>query len=97
MLVSPRQFQHLVLTASTTSVDILNVTDTDINIGDYLLIDEEIVRVKTTVTGNPVSVFRGVLGTRATTHAINSVIKKVKVRPVEFRRNSIIRASGHTF
>ena len=86
-----------ILTASTTSVDILNVTDTDINIGDYLLIDEEIVRVKTTVTGNPVSVFRGVLGTRATTHAINSVIKRVKVRPVEFRRNSIIRASGHTF
>ena len=86
-----------VLTASTTSIDILDVTDTDINIGDYLLIDEEIVRVKTTVTGNPVSVFRGVLGTRATTHAINSVIKRVKVRPIEFRRNSIIRASGHTF
>ena len=41
--------------------------------------------------------FRGVLGTRATTHAINSVIKRVKVRPVEFRRNSIIRASGHAF
>ena len=86
-----------VLTASTTDIDILDVTDTDINIGDYLLIDEEIVRVKTTVTGNPVSVFRGVLGTRATTHAINSVIKRVKVRPIEFRRNSIIRASGHTF
>jgi hypothetical protein len=86
-----------VLTASTTDIDILNVTDTDVNIGDYLLIDEEIVRVKTTVTGNPVSVFRGVLGTRAASHAINSVIKKVKVRPIEFRRNSIIRASGHTF
>ena len=66
-----------ILTASTTDIDILDVTDTDINIGDYLLIDEEIVRVKTTVTGNPVSVFRGVLGTRATTHAINSVIKRV--------------------
>ena len=49
------------------------------------------------MTGNPVSVFRGVLGTRATPHAINSVIKKVRVFPVEFRRNSIIRASGHTF
>ena len=86
-----------IVTASTTDVDILNVTDTDINIGDYLLIDEEIVRVKTTVTGNPVSVFRGVLGTRATTHAINAVVKRVACRPVEFRRNSIIRASGHTF
>lgn len=86
-----------VLTADTTSIDILNVTDTDVNIGDYLLIDEELVRVKTTVTGNPVSVFRGVLGTRSTTHVSNSVVKKVSCRPVEFRRNSIIRASGHTF
>ena len=86
-----------VLTAATASIDILDVTDTDINIGDYLLINQEIVRVKATVTGNPVTVFRGVLGTRATSHATNSVIKRVACRPVEFRRNSIIRASGHTF
>ena len=86
-----------ILTADTTSVEVLNITETDINIGDYLLIDEEIVRVKTTVTENPITVFRGVLGTRATTHVINSVVKKITARPVEFRRNSIIRASGHTF
>ena len=86
-----------ILTATTSDVDILNITDTDINIGDYLLIDEEIVRVKTTVTGNPVKVFRGVLGTKAVSHDINSVIKRINCRPVEFRRNSIIRASGHTF
>ena len=65
MLVLLLQFLHLFSLLSTTDVDILNITDTDINIGDYLMIDEEIVRVKTTVTGNPVSVFRGVLGTRA--------------------------------
>ena len=86
-----------ILTATTTDIDILNITDTDINIGDYLMIDEEIVRVKTTVTGNPVEVFRGVLGTKAVAHSINSVIKRIDCRPVEFRRNSIIRASGHTF
>ena len=86
-----------ILTATTSDVDILNVTDTDINIGDYLTIDEEIVRVKTTVTGNPVEVFRGVLGTKAVPHDINSVIKRIDCRPIEFRRNSIIRASGHTF
>ena len=86
-----------IVTASTTSIDILNVTDTDIEIGDYLLIDEEILRVKSTVTGNPVTVFRGVLGTRAVTHDNNSVIRKINCRPIEFRRNSIIRASGHTF
>ena len=28
---------------------------------------------------------------------INSVIKRINCRPIEFRRNSIIRASGHTF
>ena len=86
-----------ILTATTSDIDILNITDTDINIGDYLMIDEEIIRVKTTVTGNPVEVFRGVLGTKAVAHDINSVIKRVRCRPVEFRRNSIIRASGHTF
>ena len=97
MLVLPQQSLHLFLTATTSDVDILNITDTDINIGDYLLIDEEIVRVKTTVTGNPVKVFRGVLGTKAVSHDINSVIKRIDCRPIEFRRNSIIRASGHTF
>ena len=86
-----------ILTATTSDVDILNITDTDISIGDYLMIDEEIVRVKTTVTGNPVKVFRGVLGTKAVPHDINSVIKRINCRPIEFRRNSIIRASGHTF
>ena len=82
---------------STTDVDIEGIENLDINIGDYLLIDEEIVRVKTTVADNPVSVFRGVLGTRAATHSNGSVVRKIKALPIEFRRNSIIRASGHTF
>jgi hypothetical protein len=86
-----------ILTASTTNIEITNITDLDIKIGDYLLIDEEIVRVKTTVTSNPITVFRGALGTRATTHSINTVVRRINCRPVEFRRNSIIRASGHTF
>ena len=86
-----------ILTASTTSIQITNIENTDINLGDYLMIDEEIVRVKTTVTSGTISVFRGVLGTRATTHAINAVVRRIHCRPVEFRRNSIIRASGHTF
>jgi len=86
-----------ILTASTQNIEITNITNLDINIGDYLLIDEELVRVKSTVTSNPITVFRGALGTRATTHSINSVVRRVKCRPIEFRRNSIIRASGHTF
>jgi len=87
----------VISSATTTDIEIQDIAALDINIGDYLLIDDEIVRVKTTVTANPISVFRGVLGTRATTHVINSVVRRIRVNPVEFRRNSILRASGHTF
>jgi hypothetical protein len=87
----------VISSATTSDIEIQDISTLDINIGDYLLIDDEIVRVKTTVTTNPISVFRGVLGTRATTHVINSVVRRIRVNPVEFRRNSILRASGHTF
>jgi len=82
---------------TTDEINIRNVTDFNFQIGDYLRVDDEIVRIKTTVGTNPVRVFRGLMGTRPTTHLDESVIKKVNVAPVEFRRNSIIRASGHTF
>jgi hypothetical protein len=83
----------------TTTVEIANLTTLDLQIGDHLEIDNEIVRIKTTVlpADTTVSVFRGVLGTRPTQHDTNSVIRKIKPRPIELRRNSIIRASGHTF
>jgi hypothetical protein len=84
--------------AAIDQINIQDIGNLDINIGDYLIVDAEIMRVKTTTTGsNPIYVFRGILGTKAESHVINSVIQKVKVDPVEFRRHSIIRASGHTF
>ena len=84
--------------ATIDQINIQNIGDLDINIGDYLMVDAELMRVKTTTTGsNPVYVFRGILGSEATSHTINSVIRKVRVEPVELRRHSIIRASGHTF
>ena len=84
--------------ASTDQISIQGIADLDINIGDYLTVDNEMMRVKTTTTGsNPVYVFRGILGSKATAHTINSIIKKVRVEPIELRRHSIIRASGHTF
>jgi hypothetical protein len=85
---------------NTDQIEITNIQDLDINIGDYLSIGNEILRVKTTITGtpsNPIYVFRGVLGTKASTHTINSVVRKVRPLPVEMRRHSILRASGHTF
>ena len=88
------------LTAVTEDVNVLNIANLDIKIGDYLLVDDEIMRVKTTVAIGvtaPIKVFRGVLASQKTAHAIGSEIRKIDVNPIEFRRHSIIRASGHTF
>jgi hypothetical protein len=87
----------VISTPTTTNIEIQNISNLDIKIGDYLEIGSEIVRVKETVNNNPISVFRGILGTRAVEHPINSVVRRIKPTPVEFRRNSILRASGHTF
>ena len=87
-----------VANASVDQVSIQDIGNLDINIGDYLMVDDELMRVKTTTTGsNPVYVFRGILGSNATSHTVNYVIRKVRVEPIELRRHSIIRASGHTF
>jgi hypothetical protein len=93
-----------IINATTDQINITSVANLDVNIGDYLMIDDEIVRIKTTtstssVTGatNPVTVFRGVLGSKATTHIAGTVVRKIDIKPVELRRHSIIRASGHTF
>jgi hypothetical protein len=85
---------------TSEQISIEGIENLDINIGDYLQINDEIVRVKTTVPStptNPIEVFRGVLGTKAQIHPISSVVRKIYVPPVELRRHSIIRASGHTF
>jgi len=86
--------------AVTTQISLTNVDRLGITIGDYLTIDDEIVRVKTNPANpaiNPIIVFRGVFGTKPSSHAIGSVVRKIKAYPVEFRRHSISRASGHTF
>ena len=84
-------------TATTLELD--NPGNLDVNLGDYFLIDDEIVRVSsfTGISTNPVTVFRGILGTRRTTHVEGSIVKRIFINPIELRRYSIIRASGHTF
>jgi len=83
---------------TTDEVNLTSLNNLNINVGDYLLIDDEIVRVKTTVTGtNPIYVFRGVLGTKPALHYINGTARKIFINPTELRRHSINRASGHTF
>jgi len=70
-------------------------------LGSYIQIDNEIMRVRSsTLTGagsNQIQVIRGSMGTIIEPHPNGSLIKKIKLTPVEFRRPSIIRASGHTF
>ena len=68
-------------------------------IGDYIQIDEEIMRISAPLakSTNELSVIRGYFGTLSKNHDSGSLIKKIKVLPIEFRRPSIIRASGHTF
>ena len=99
-------------TLATPLIRIAGASNYDIKIGDYFQIDDEIVRVRgTTATSSlsgtsnsaalqdtdNITVFRGVLGTKAAKHPLHSVIKRINILPVEFRRHSIIRASGHTF
>ena len=86
-----------VTSTTTDEIQIQNVDRFNLNIGDYLRIDNEIVRIKTTFGTNPVKVFRGVFGTRSATHVNQSVVRRVRIFPVELRRTSITRASGHTF
>lgn len=66
-------------------------------LGDYIQIDNEIMRIVSTGNVSSATVIRGVFGTRTESHLENSLIKKIKPLPIEFRRPSILRASGHTF
>ena len=70
-------------------------------LGSYIQIDNEIMRVKSdSLTGtnsNEIQVIRGSMGTIIEPHASGSLVKKIKLTPIEFRRPSILRASGHTF
>jgi len=94
-----------VVNATIDEVALTNIANLDIQIGDYLTVNNEIVRVKTTTDcasapatqTAPLKVFRGVLGTKPKSHDIGSVVRKIHVSPIELRRHSIIRASGHTF
>ena len=68
-------------------------------LGSFIQIDSEIMRIVDETIGNQttIKVIRGALGTIVDNHVINSHIKKIKPLPVELRRPSILRASGHTF
>jgi hypothetical protein len=85
--------------SNALSSSTLTVNDVyDFQIGDFLLVNKEIMRVNSTVTSSSqIQVQRALLGTSVQNHFTGDVVRKINVFPIEFRRNSIIRASGHTF
>ena len=93
------------ITATSTIIPVQHAsgigTANRFELGDYLELNEEIVRVSDTgLTGSgndSLTVLRGQLGTVPKAHVINSPMRKIKTLAVEGRRPSILRASGHTF
>ena len=69
--------------------------------GSYIQIDDEIMRIASPTVGgssnDQLTVIRGALATPTSSHDANSLIRKIKPIAIEFRRPSILRASGHTF
>jgi hypothetical protein len=65
--------------------------------GSYIQVDSEVMRITSSSNNSQFTVLRGALGTRKETHDAGSLIRKINPLAIEFRRPSIIRASGHTF
>jgi hypothetical protein len=72
-------------------------TATRLPLGSYIQIDNEIMRVISTGSQSQFTVLRGALGTLQEGHDENSLVRKINPIAIEFRRPSILRASGHTF
>ena len=93
--VSASQFKVTRPGGSTTKIE------SRFPVGSYIQIDNEIMRVRsgelTGTNNDELQVIRGSMGTLIETHETNSQIKKIKLLPIESRRPSILRASGHTF
>jgi len=91
------------LSSAITTETSLTITSSGIgtanrlSLGSYIQIDNEIMRIISTGSQSIFTVIRGALGTRQESHDANSLIRKINPIAVEFRRPSILRASGHTF
>jgi len=75
-------------------------TQTRYPYGSYIQYKNEIMRISNYTSGaNPeAKVIRAVLGTKKETTVVDGeLVKKIELLPIEFRRPSILRASGHTF
>lgn len=82
------------ITSTSTSIGIANSTTCGLKMGDYIMIEDELLRISNT---NINTVIRGALGTVGKNHPTGSVVRKVKVLPIELRRSSLIRAANQVF
>ena len=87
----------LTTTVTTSSSTVGLSSAAGFNRGDYVLINAEILRLASAPTGNTFIVLRGQFSTLKTTAEVGTQVKKIKVIPMEVRRPSFMRASGHTF
>ena len=100
-----RRMNPLYVGITTTLNGALTKTSTSITLshsngfvkGDYLQIGPEVLRVKEDFTNNAADIIRGVFSTKVSAHEDGALVKKISPLPVESRRYSILRASGHTF
>ena len=85
-------------TTLTTSSSTIGLSAADgFKRGDYILINAEILRLASAPSGNTFAVLRSLFSTYKTTAIPGTQVKKIKVLPMEVRRPSFMRASGHTF
>ena len=76
-------------------------TTTRFDLGSYIMINSEIMRISSSSlsgsANNKITAIRGYFGTTKDNHSTGAIIKKIRPIPIELRRPSILRASGHTF
>ena len=95
--------EKFTLTSSITTGTTINISNSGIGtaqrlpLGCFIQIDNEIMKVVSSNNTTSATVLRGVMGTRQESHSVNSIIRRIKPVSIEFRRPSILRASGHTF
>jgi len=89
--------ENFVVTLPTGMTDVIS----RFPLGSYIQVNNEIMRVKSTTllggSANELQVIRGSMGTIIEQHFSGTQIKKIDLQPIELRRPSILRASGHTF
>ena len=89
--------ENFVVTLPTGMTDVIS----RFPLGSYIQVNNEIMRVKSTTllggSANQLQVIRGSMGTIIEQHFSGTQIKKINLQPIELRRPSILRASGHTF